>query len=202
MVRKGRTWFEGAKYHVTSRGIRRSPLFFEEKDYKKYLELLEDTKSTYPFFLHTYCLMTNHTHLQIETVETSLSIIMKNLNTKYAKFFNKKYEFSGHVFEKRYGAELITTPEYEIDVSKYIHLNPVTAGITAAPEDYIWSSYHAYAFGKHSPILYTQTLLSHFPEPASLQYQEYMSSSPLDTFFWKEGKIYFEKEMDLPCGQK
>ncbi|MDV2687007.1 transposase, partial [Alkalihalophilus lindianensis] len=91
--------------------------------------LLAETMNSYPFRLHAFCLMTNHTHLQIETMETPLSTIMKYLNMKYAKYVNKKYDFSGHVFEKRYGAELLDFPEYEIDVSKYIHLNPVAAGM-------------------------------------------------------------------------
>ncbi|MEH6905682.1 transposase [Neobacillus drentensis] len=98
MVRSVRTWFQGAKYHVTSRGIRKSSLFFDEEDFEKYLTLLKETKERYPFILHTYCLMSNHTHLQIETKDTPLSLIMKHLNTKFAKYFNRKYNFSGHVF--------------------------------------------------------------------------------------------------------
>ncbi|MFJ7724877.1 transposase [Neobacillus sp. NPDC097160] len=148
MARRARLWFEGAKYHVTSRGIRKSLLFFEDEDYKKYLAYIEETRERYPFNLYSYCLMSNHTHLQFKTLETPLSIIMKHLNTKYAKYFNQKYDFSGHVFDKRYGAELINSVEYEIDVSKYIHLNPVEAGMVTAPEEYPWSSYRAYLYGE------------------------------------------------------
>jgi REP element-mobilizing transposase RayT len=203
MVRKARTWFEGAKYHVTSRGIRRSSLFFEEEDYEKYLTLVEETKTSYPFVLHTYCLMTNHTHLQLETLETSLSIIMKNLNTKYAKYFNKKYDFSGHVFDKRYGAELLNSPEYELDVSKYIHLNPVEAGMAAAPEDYPWSSYRAYVHGEENPHIDKNPLLYYFPNPPTQQYERYMKASlSRDKFLWEEGKIFIIKKEELPCGLK
>src|SRR4051794_14391904 len=114
MVRSVRPWFEGAKYHVTTRGIRKSSLFFEDEDFEKYLAIVQETRERYPFILHTYCLMTNHTHLQLETLKTPLSNIMKNLNTKFAKYFNRKYDSSGHVFDKRYGAELLNSPEYEI----------------------------------------------------------------------------------------
>lgn len=200
MVRRARTWFQGAKYHVTSRGIRRSSLFYEDEDFEKYFAFLEETRNSYPFILHTYCLMTNHTHLQLETLETPLSIIMKNLNTKYAKYFNKKYEYTGHVFEKRYGAELLNSPEYEIDVSKYIHLNPVVAGLVGVPEDYPWSSYRAYVYGEVHPLIDTKPILSYFPDPPSQHYGNYMQSLVTDKFFWEDGKLFFYGKEGAPCG--
>jgi REP element-mobilizing transposase RayT len=109
--------------------------------------------------------MSNHTHLQIETIEIPPSIIMKHLNTKYAKYFNKKYNYSGHVFEKRYGAEFIDSRAYELDLSKYVHLNPVKAGIVAFPEDYPWSSYRAYLQKEEFPLIEKQQILSYFPNP-------------------------------------
>lgn len=195
MVRNVRVWFEGAKYHVTSRGIRKSALFFEESDYKRYLSLLEETMDAYPFKLYSFCLMTNHTHLQIETLQTPLSTIMKHLNTKYAKYFNKKYDFLGHVFEKRYGAELLNSIEYEIDVSKYIHLNPVAAGMAAAPEDYPWSSYRAYIYGEKIPLIDPNPLLSCFPDPPSQHYEQYMKVLPTDKLFWESGKLLIAGEV-------
>jgi putative transposase len=202
MARKGRTWFEGAKYHVTCRGIRRSSLFFEDEDFEKYLALIEETRDRYPFVLHTYCLMTNHTHLQIETLETPLSTIMKNLNTKYAKYINKKYDFSGHVFDKRYGAELLNSPEYELDVSKYIHLNPAAAGMVVRPEDYFWSSYRSYVDEISSPLIDPDLLLSYFPDPPSQHYENYIKSSLTDKFYWEEGKIFMMEREEISCGLK
>ncbi|WP_286229731.1 transposase [Neobacillus mesonae] len=202
MARNGRIWFEGAKYHVTSRGIRRSSLFFDDEDYQKYLSLLEATMYKHPFKLHSFCLMTNHTHLQIETMKTPLSTIMKKLNTNYAKYINKKYEFTGHVFEKRYGAELLNSPEYEIDVSKYIHLNPVEAGMVNAPEDYPWSSYRAFIYGAKIPLVDPKYILSYFPEPPSQHYQRFMKLTPMDKLYWKDGKLFTVKDGGIPCGQK
>ncbi|MFL6562930.1 MAG: transposase [Bacillus sp. (in: firmicutes)] len=202
MVRRVRPWFKGAKYHVTSRGIRRSSLFFDDDDFKKYLALLNETKERYPFSLHTYCLMTNHTHLQLETLETPLSTIMKNLNTKFAKYINKKYDFSGHVFEKRYGAELLNSPEYEIDVSKYIHLNPTSAGMVAKPEDYPWSSCRAYIYGESIPLIDPKPLLLYFPDPPLERYENYLKAVPTDKFFWEDGKIHMLNKEDMACGLK
>lgn len=200
MARNNRIWFEGAKYHVTSRGNRRSSLFFEDDDYEKYLDFIDETKVRYPFQLHTYCLMTNHTHLQLETIETPLSIIMKFLNTKYAKYINKKYGYTGHVFEKRYGAELLNSREYEIDVSKYIHLNPVAAGITASSEDYRWSSYRTYIDGEVNPHINPIPLLSYFPEPQLQHYQKYINALPTDKFIWEKGKLMKLDGEWFPCG--
>ncbi|MEQ6389297.1 transposase [Bacillaceae bacterium S4-13-58] len=76
-----------------------------------------ETKLLFPFILPTYCLMTNHIHLQMETLNLPTGHIMKHLHTKYAKHFNQKYHFSGHVFESRYGAELLSTVEYELEVN-------------------------------------------------------------------------------------
>nr|WP_066368637.1 transposase [Neobacillus fumarioli] len=202
MARAVRTWFAGAKYHVTSRGIRRSSLFMEEGDFERYLSFIGETKSKYPFTLYSYCLMTNHTHQQIEIHETPLSLIMKHLNTKYAKYFNKKYSYSGHVFEKRYGAELLNSPEYDIDVSKYIHLNPVAARMVTAPEDYPWSSYRVYAFNEKNPLVDSNPILSYFPEPPSANYQQYMYTRISDKFIWKDGKLYMEEMVRLSCGPK
>ena len=202
MARRVRLWFEGAKYHVTSRGIRREALFFEDEDYKKYLAYIDETRDRYPFNLYSYCMMSNHTHLQLETLEIPLSIIMKNLNTKYAKYINQKYDFSGHVFDKRYGAELLNSREYEIDVSKYIHLNPVEAGMVIAPEEYPWSSYRAYLYGEGEANHHIdpKPILSFFPEPQPHYYQQYMKSLVTDKFFWEDGKITKREGEWFPCG--
>ncbi|MGJ7910743.1 transposase [Neobacillus sp. LXY-1] len=200
MARRIRTWHEGAKFHVTSRGNNRMKLFLDDEDFNKYLSILKESKARFPFVLHAYCLMTNHTHLQIDTLETPISTIMKYLNTSFAKYFNKKYTCTGHVFEKRYSAELLNSPEYEIDVSKYIHLNPVTAGITETPEDYPWSSYPCYVYGEIQPLVDPTPVLSYFPNPSSQTYENYMKSRYTDKFHWYDGKIYFIRQEESLCG--
>jgi putative transposase len=107
LPRKKIVWFLGAKYHITIRGVRRTNLFRDEEDRKKYLSLLDLAMKLYPFTLHTYCLMTIHVHLQIQTKNSPPGMIMKYMNTNYAKYFNNKYHQSGHVFDKRYDDELV-----------------------------------------------------------------------------------------------
>lgn len=203
MGRKRRAWFHGAKYHITSRGNRKSSLFYDEDDRIKYLSFLNETMIRFPFTLHSFCLMTNHIHLQLQTSDTSPTLIMSHLNTKYAKYFNKKYHYSGHVFEKRYGAELLDSLDYEFDVSKYIHLNPLKGGLVGALEDYPWSSYHAYVNGEATQLVDTKHLLSYFPAPASKHYEDYIKTPQVDLFLLDNSKvIMIPRKEENPCVQK
>lgn len=165
MARKPRVWFPGAMYHITNRGNRRSSIFLDDKDRHKYLELLEETRSAFPYILHAYCLMTNHTHLQIETIQTHPKEIMHMLNSRYAMYFNKRHELVGHVFQGRYGSELIDSRQYFLEVSRYIHLNPVEAEIVKHPIDYPWSSYSVYLSQKPNQLVSTEKILSCFADP-------------------------------------
>lgn len=176
MPRKPHIWFRGAKYHITSRGIRKSTLYYDPEDRHVYLSILAEAKEKYPFLLHSYCLMTNHLHLQVETLESPPEKIMREINWKYAKYFNRKYSYSGHVFENRYFREMIDSIGYELDVSKYIHLNPLKAGLVTKLENYPWSSYRAYALYEKNPLVTTDYLLSYFPTPQENNYHSYLNS--------------------------
>lgn len=175
MARKNRVWFPGAMYHITSRGNRRGALFYDHEDYLMYLELLEKTRLRYPFHLHAYCLMTNHIHLQLETIDHNLKHIMKKLNFRYAIYFNKRHRYVGHVFQGRYGAKLIGTKEYQLETNRYIHLNPVEAKMVISPEDYRWSSYTAYVTTNNNPHVTTEKMLEYFPEPVEENYRKFMN---------------------------
>lgn len=161
MFRKLRTWYPGAKYHITSRGNRRLAIFYDGFDRSAYLELLEEARKFYPFYLHSYCLMTNHIHLLIETIQHHPKEMMKMLNSRYAMYFNKRHHLVGHVFQGRYGAELIEASDYLLDSSRYIHLNPARASMVKSPEVYPWSSYYAYVSDTPNPYI---TILLFFPE--------------------------------------
>ncbi|MEB6548673.1 transposase [Heyndrickxia sporothermodurans] len=189
MPRKPRIWFEGAKYHITSRGIRRSNLFFDDQDRSMYLYLLREAMGKFPFKLYTYCLMTNHIHLQIETIKHPPGEIMKQVHTKYAKYFNKRYDFTGHVFESRYGAEQIDRPDYELEVNKYIHLNPIRANIVQRLEDYPWSSYRTYIFGEENSLVFTTQIFSYFKDPLVVNYEKYLHEPFSAIFILPTGKI-------------
>lgn len=178
MVRKHRVWFPGAIYHITARGIRKSDIFLENTDRQIYKNLLYETKQTHPFNLLAYCLMTNHVHLLIETIDTNTSIIFNLLHTKYAKAFNTKYEYSGHVFENRYGAELITSYQYLLEASRYIHLNPVKANIVERMEDYKWSSIRSYLYNEKDPLVTTNKILYNFSAPQKENYYHFLKTPP------------------------
>ena len=176
MPRRQRYWVPGAMYHITSRGNRKSAVFNTDHDHYKYLELLETTRRKYPFILHAYCLMTNHIHLQLETINHPPSRIIHYLHFSYAQYFNRTYQLTGHVFQGRYGAEFIHSIDYELAVSRYIHLNPCEAQIVEKPEDYPWSSYRAYLFAEANPYIETSRTLSYFPNPLYATYQSFVES--------------------------
>ncbi len=144
MARKKRVWYSGAVYHVMSRGNRRGTLFRDEDDYLSFLEFLTYAQGEYRFKIHALCLMTNHFHMLIETGDTELAKIMQKFLLGYAMTFNAKYNLSGHVFEKRYTDRLIEDDRYFLEVSRYIHLNPVEAGMAREALAYEYSSYRNY----------------------------------------------------------
>ena len=141
MSRKKRIWYPGATYHVMSRGNRRTALFKEQDDYLVFLTYLKRAQELYGFKIHSLCLMTNHFHLALETNDIQLSKIMQKILHPYSMEFTHKYNFTGHVFESRYTACLVENERYFLEVSRYIHLNPVKAQMVRNPIDYKYSSY-------------------------------------------------------------
>lgn len=149
MARKPRIEYNGAFYHVITRGNQRQKIFKDKQDYTKYLKVLSDYKDRYKYFLYAYVLMNNHVHLLIQTQEIPLSKILQGINQRYTIYFNKKYKTIGHLFQGRYKAILCDKDEYLLTLIKYIHLNPVRAGIVKNADKYEWSSHHFY-IEKHS----------------------------------------------------
>jgi REP element-mobilizing transposase RayT len=141
MSRKKRIWYPGAAYHVMSRGNRRTVLFKDNSDYMRFMECIAKAKEQYGFRIHSICLMSNHFHIALETDKVELWKIMQKILHPYSMDFNNKYHFTGHVFESRYTACLIEDDRYFLEVSRYIHLNPVKAKMVREPLDYEYSSY-------------------------------------------------------------
>ena len=141
MARALRIEYPGAFYHVTSRGNERKDVFKSRKDRQQFLSYLESSVVRYGAVIHAYCLMSNHYHLLLETPNGNLSQIMRHINGAYTTYFNVKQKRSGHLFQGRYKAILVEADEYATELSRYIYLNPVRAGIVANPEAYEWSSY-------------------------------------------------------------
>jgi len=163
MARALRVEFPGAFYHVTSRGNERKPIYGNDTDRLRYLSLVADIVNRFDLLLHAYVLMDNHYHLLIETLEANLARAMRALNGGYAKQFNRHHQRVGHLFQGRYTAILVERESYLVELSRYIHLNPVRAGIVGRAEDYRWSSAPAYVgLQAAPPFLTLADLLGHF----------------------------------------
>ena len=180
MARKPRIEFEGALYHVTTRGNQRQRIFNDRDDFVKYLGVLAHYKEKYDFYLYAYLLMSNHVHLLIETRETPLSKILQGINQRYTMYFNWRYRTIGHVFQGRYRAFICDKDEYLLSLIKYIHLNPVRAKISKTPGEYRWSSHRSYVGREEDGLVDIDRVLGMFSENkrrARNLYRAYMSDS-------------------------
>ncbi len=147
-------------YHVMTRGNEKKKIFLDNADRQRFLDTLSSKGDNKEFILYAYCLMPNHVHLIIKEEEQDISTIMRRINTSYAMYFNAKYDRVGHVFQGRFTSEAIETYDYLVAAIRYVHNNPVKAGITATRTEYIWSSYNAYISGKSDmAVLDTDFLL-------------------------------------------
>jgi len=147
------------------RGNNREAVFEDDVDRSRFLELLSGYKEKLAFRLHAYVLMTNHFHLLIESGKVPLSRVMQMQNSTYTQYFNRRHERVGHVFQGRYKAIVIDQDAYLALLVRYIHLNPVRAGLVEKPEGYPWSSHTDYARKKNgATVTDTETVLRLFSE--------------------------------------
>lgn len=144
MGRPLRIEYPGALYHITSRGNEKRDIFLKDKDRRKFLSILEDYHDRYRILIHCYSLMKNHYHLVLETPLGNLLKVMHGINSAYTGYFNREYERVGHLFQGRYRAIVVDRDAYLLELSRYVHLNPVRAGLADRPEKYRWSSYLGY----------------------------------------------------------
>ncbi|SHH91684.1 transposase [Clostridium grantii] len=179
MPKKKLIWYPGAMYHVTSRGNRRNDIFKEEQDYIVYLDNIKEAVKYYDnnYKIISYCLMTNHVHIQIKTNDKHLWYLISRVNKSYARNFNNKYNYVGHLFQSRYNAELIEEDSYVLEASKYIHLNPVRANMVSNPQEYKWSSYNMYIGKEKEKLVNSEYILSYFKNKDRELYKKYIESS-------------------------
>lgn len=196
MARPLRMEFEGALYHITSRGNRQEAIYETPNDRKSYLEILGGVCEKYNWLCHAYCLMGNHYHLLIETPEANLSKGMRQLNGVYTQCFNKAHGRVGHVFQGRYRAILVEKETYLLELARYIVLNPVRAGMVSSPSEWPWSSYRATAGEAPSvECLTTDWLLSVFGAnriQAQHAYVDFVKNADCENSPWDDvkGQIY------------
>jgi REP element-mobilizing transposase RayT len=148
MPRKQRIISESGYYHVVIRGVGRQMLFEEDRDYETFLRILGKYCKEINVTVLAYCLMSNHVHMLVCDCGNNISLCMKKIGVSYSKYFNEKYERSGHLFQDRFFSDPIRSENQLLKVFAYILNNPVKAGICRASE-YKWSSFHEY-WGKGS----------------------------------------------------
>ena len=136
MARPIRIEYGGALYHVTSRGDRREAIYEDDPDREHFLEVLGDTVRRFNWQCHAYCLMTNHYHAVIGTPDGNLSKGMRQLNGVYTQWSNRRHRRSGHLFQGRFKAILVDADKYLLDLTRYVVLNPVRAGMVRRPRDW------------------------------------------------------------------
>jgi len=142
MARPLRVEYAGAYYHVTGRGVARQEIFYGDADRQEFLETVAETHERFGLVFHGYCLMRNH--LEVETPAGELSRPLQWLNHKYASYVNRTQERVGHLFQGRFKSAVVEASGHLRELTRYIHLNPVRAGVVSHPGDYRWSSYRAY----------------------------------------------------------
>ncbi len=171
MARPLRIQYPNAWYHVTCRGNARAPIFRGDSDRYKFLSLLEESSLNFNVEVHCYCLMKNHFHLLVKTPLANLDRFMHRFNTAYIVFFNWYHKRCGHLYQGRYKATLVEADNYLLELTRYIHLNPIRIkSRTKIPlkekvkflKKYSWSSYQSYAYSRinRETFLRQDTVLS------------------------------------------
>ncbi|MER3455831.1 MAG: transposase [candidate division GAL15 bacterium] len=148
MPRKPRVDVPGTVYHITARGNHQQRIFYTPKDYHVYLRLLREATQRFGLRVLAYALLPNHVHLLCRRGPVALAKVMHDVQRRFALHHNRQLGLRGHVFQDRYHAKLCEEEGYLWAVVRYIHNNPVQAGLCDHPEDYPWTSYHAYALGR------------------------------------------------------
>jgi len=163
MSRPLRLEYEGAFYHIISRGNARENIFDEEDDFNSFLELLGKEIKQQNWQCYGYCLMNNHYHLLIETPESNLVRGMRRLNGTYSQYFNLINKKVGHVFQGRYKSIIVDKDSYLLELNRYIVLNPYRAGMEKSIGEWKWSSYRVTIGGESRPEWFNKDLIiSHF----------------------------------------
>lgn len=143
MARPLRIEFPDALYHVTARGNRQAAIYHDDSDCEAFLSILAEVIERDNWLCYAYCLMPNHYHLVVETPDGNLAKGMRQLNGVYTQSSNRRHGQVGHLFQGRYKAILVDQDAYLLELSRYVVLNPVRAGMVASPEDWPWSSCNA-----------------------------------------------------------
>ena len=144
MSRPLRIEYPGAWYHVMNRGRRSEKIFFVDADRQAFINVLQEAADLWNLRIAAFCLMSNHYHILLQTPDGNLSRGMRHINGVYTQRFNRRHEKEGQLFRGRYKSVLVEEDNHLLEVMRYIHRNPLNAGIVASLNDYQWSSHTGY----------------------------------------------------------
>jgi REP element-mobilizing transposase RayT len=209
MARPLRIEFPGAVYHVTSRGNARLPIFEDNQDRRRFLSVLDEAVKRFNWLCHAYCLMGNHYHLLVETIDGNLSAGMRHVNGVFTQAYNRRHNRVGHLLQGRYKSILVDRDNYLLELCRYVVLNPVRADIVKHPGKYGWSSYKASAGLIRKPAFLTvDWILGQFGEnrlDAQRAYRQFVLAGLSESSPWENlkaqcilgGKEFIEKIMPM-----
>ncbi len=188
MSNRDRFHSPGLLYHVMLRGNGQQDIFLESSDYERFKSLVAEGVERFDHRIHAFCLMTNHVHLLLQVGQLPISHSIHNIAFRYAKYFNKKHKRVGHLFQERYRAKAVRGQTYFNELIRYVHLNPVKAGIVKRPEEYAWTSHLAYLGKNYLPWLTVDMVLrrfDHILENAHIKYLNFINAALDDpTYDW------------------
>ncbi|RKQ29270.1 transposase [Oceanobacillus halophilus] len=144
MSRKPRRKSRSGIYHIMLRGINRQTIFEDDVDKRRFLETLLKYKPVCNYQIYSYCLMDNHVHLLMKETDESISVAIKRISSSYVYWYNQKYERTGHLFQERFKAEVVENPISFLTVLRYIHQNPMKAGLAKSVFESKWTSFYEY----------------------------------------------------------
>jgi putative transposase len=180
LPRRPRELIDGGIYHVFNRGNGKMSLFCDELDFRYFLASLRASKEKWNAELYHYCLMPNHFHLLLKILHAGdLGRLMHQLQLGYARYFQKKYGFAGHIFGQRFRSPRIPTDSYYLQCGRYIERNPVNADLVKISEEYPYSSARFYARGQGDPLVNTNMhydAMGFSGDERQAKYREFLST--------------------------
>ena len=196
MPRPLRIDYEDAYYHVMNRGRSRQKIFHDKRYFEAFLNTLKEAHQRFGLQVLCYCLMSNHYHLLVKTPEGNLGRAMRHINGVYTQRYNRLKKTDGSLFRGRYKAIVVEEDSYQLQLSRYIHRNPIEAGMVKQLEDYHWSSYPFYVSNKLLPKwLYPQEIFNQLPVKTRRR-EKYQAFVELGID--EEIKLFYSKGNQMP----
>ncbi len=193
MSRPLRIKYKDAWYHVMNRGRRGERIFINEKDYVSFIELLQEAAELWDVRISAYCLMPNHYHMLVQTPQGNISRCMRHINGIYTQRYNRSHKSDGQLFRGRYKSILVEQDNYLLELVRYIHRNPLRAGMVDNLSEYAWSSHPGYlSHAKKWDWLHKDFILSMLSSNKRKSKQAYLSFMAKDDS--EEILDFFEKK--------